>query len=205
MNQVVDTIFQILIVIFSVVVHEVSHGAMAYALGDNTAKDAGRLTLNPIPHIDMVGSILMPILIGFGWAKPVPYNPYNLKDQKWGPFLVGIAGPASNILVAIVFGLVLRFSEFLTILGPAILSAIFPIVIINLGLAVFNLIPVPPLDGSKILYLFWPKDRIDLYAKFEQYGFFILLILILLFRNALSNIIFPIIGFFFRLITGSTF
>ncbi len=205
MNQVFDIIFQVLIVIFSVVVHEVSHGAMAYALGDNTAKDAGRLTLNPLPHIDPIGSILMPILIGFGWAKPVPYNPYNLRNQKWGPFLVGIAGPASNILIAVFFGLILRISGPLSFLGQAFFGALLPIVAINLGLAIFNLIPVPPLDGSKVLYLVWPRDRIDLYAMFERYGFFILIIFIFLFPSVLQNIIFPIVNFLFRLITGMNF
>ena len=105
MNQAVEFIFQILILIFSVVIHEISHGAVAYAMGDNTAKEEGRLTLNPLKHLDPFGSVILPTityLLGgfiFGWARPVPYNPYNLRNQKYGPGLVGAAGPLSNIIV----------------------------------------------------------------------------------------------------------
>ena len=115
MPDLIFSLFQIAIIIFSIVIHEVSHGVMAYWLGDPTAKYAGRLTLNPIPHIDPVGSILVRLVLWltnshilFGWAKPVPYNPYNLRDQRYGPALVGLAGPGSNLLVAIFLGLIMR-------------------------------------------------------------------------------------------------
>src|SRR3989338_3913358 len=182
MNQVIDSVFRILILLFSIIVHEVSHGATAYALGDDTAKNEGRLTLNPLPHIDPVGTILLPLFIGFGWAKPVPYNPYNLKNQRWGSLLVGAAGPLSNILVATVFGLFVRFRN----LGPLMLldNSFFVIaqgiVILNLGLAFFNLVPIPPLDGSKVLFAFLPRTSIDFEIFLERYGMIVLLFIIIL-------------------------
>src|SRR3989344_7041585 len=123
MNQAVEAIFQILILIFSVVIHEVSHGTVAYALGDSAAKDEGRLTLNPFKHLDPFGSVVLPLItyfaggFVFGWARPVPYNPMNLRNKKWlglrPEALVGIAGPASNLVIALIFGLLLRFSSVL--------------------------------------------------------------------------------------------
>lgn len=201
MNQVLQFIFQIAVLIFSVIIHEVSHGAVAYALGDSTAKDAGRLTLNPIPHIDFVGSILLPAFIGFGWAKPVPYNPYNLKSQKWGPLLVGLAGPASNILIALFFGLSLRFFGVFSS-NIVFFVTILSIVKLNLGLAVFNLIPIPPLDGSKLLFAILPYGWIRVQEFLERYGFFVLLILIFLVPGFLSGIIFPIVNVLISFITG---
>ena len=151
-----EFIFQIAILLFSVVVHEVSHGAVAYALGDPTAKNEGRLTLNPLSHLDFFGSIVLPIILYmtsgfiFGWAKPVPYNPYNLKNQKYGPAMVGIAGPLSNLIIAVVFGFLVRFSYALN-LPQAFFEIALYIVFLNLILTVFNLVPIPPLDGSNIL------------------------------------------------------
>jgi len=205
MNQVLDIIFQILILIFSVVIHEVSHGAVAYAMGDSTAKDEGRLTLNPISHLDPFGSIILPLItyLGggfiFGWAKPVPYNPLYLRNQKYGPALVGAAGPLSNVIVATVFGLLIRFSETLS-LPPQFLQISVSIAVLNLILAVFNLIPIPPLDGSKVLFALLPSGETSmrLQAFFEQYGFILLLVFIFF----LSGLILPIAGFLFRLITG---
>ena len=199
-----EFIFQIAVLLFSVVIHEVSHGAVAYALGDPTAKNEGRLTLNPISHLDFFGSIFLPIIMYmtagfiFGWAKPVPYNPYNLKNQKYGPALVGIAGPLSNLIVAIAFGLLIRFSYALS-LPQAFLEIAFFIAFLNLILAVFNLVPIPPLDGSKILFALLPARSIEFQAALERYGIFILLIFIFF----LSGIIMPIVTFLLRLITGS--
>ena len=184
MNQVIDSVFRILILLFSIIVHEVSHGATAYALGDDTAKNEGRLTLNPLPHIDPVGTILLPLFIGFGWAKPVPYNPYNLRNQKWGPFLVGIAGPASNIIIAVIFGLLFRFSDIFS-LPEKFLTIIASITILNLGLALFNLIPIPPLDGSKIFSLLLPEKEANTYMSLGSVGFMILFFLLM----------FPVAGF----------
>ncbi len=205
MNQGLEFIFQILILIFSVVIHEVSHGLAALYLGDNTAKDEGRLTLNPINHLDPFGSILLPIITYlsggfiFGWAKPVPYNPYNLRNQKWGPGVVGAAGPISNIIIAIVFGMIIRFSGYLSFLpGPFFQIALY-ITFLNIVLAVFNLVPIPPLDGSKVLFALFPKISFKAQAFMERYG----IILLLVFIFFLSGIVLPIASFIFRLITGT--
>ena len=198
-----DFIFQIVILIFSVVIHEVSHGAVAFALGDPTAKNEGRLTLNPISHLDFFGSILLPVITFissgfiFGWARPVPYNPYNLKNQKYGPAMVGAAGPLSNFLIALVFGFLMRFSDVLN-LPATFLEIAFFIAFLNLILAVFNLVPIPPLDGSKVLFALLPARSIELQATLERYGIFILLVFIFFFSGA----ILPIVQFFLRLITG---
>ncbi len=207
-NQAVLILFQFLILIFSIVIHEVSHGAVAYALGDPTAKNAGRLTLNPISHVDFVGSILMPIITAgrFGWAKPVPYNPYNLKNQKWGPLVVGVAGPASNILVAVFFGLLMRFGTAWPALSSSPLFFISAmIVVLNLQLAFFNLIPIPPLDGSKVFLAIIPYSWRGAAYFLERYGLFILLILVFIFPSVLLNIVIPIVAFLFRLLTGAVF
>lgn len=147
----------IIIVVFSIILHEVAHGFMADALGDPTARYAGRLTLNPLPHIDPVGSVIIPGLLALthspfliGWAKPVPYNPYNLRNQRWGEALVAIAGPLTNIVLAILLGLLIRFAGAIA-LPQGILAAVAYGCILNIVLALYNLIPLPPLDGSKIL------------------------------------------------------
>ena len=194
-------VFNLAVLIFSIVIHEVSHGLAAYKLGDTTAKQAGRLSLNPIKHLEFTGSFLVPLisyLFGgfvFGWAKPVPYNPYNLKDQKWGPAIVALAGPSSNFMVALVFGLSLRFSEtfpFSAGLGISLISYI------NLMLGVFNLMPVPPLDGSKILAPFLPYKYENWLLNLERYGFFLVFVFIMFLFPVIAKIIPPL----FRLITG---
>jgi len=200
------TIFQIIILIFSIVIHEVSHGAMAYWLGDSTAKYAGRLTLNPIPHIDPVGSILVPLVMSlsgtgiiFGWAKPVPYNPYNLRDQRYGPALVGAAGPASNLILAIAFGLLIRAMNAYNFGSPELGMFFGIIVFYNVLLAIFNLVPIPPLDGSKILFYLLPDSAYRVKMFLEQNGFMLLLIFILFFSSLIS----PVIEWVFRLIVGA--
>src|SRR3989338_4785567 len=173
-------LFYLAILIISVVIHEVSHGAVAYMLGDPTAKLAGRLTLNPIPHIDPFGSLLLPFLLIvaglpiFGWEKSVPYNPYNLKNQKWGSALVGAAGPLANLAIAVSFGTLLRFLPLgdNPALGPAA-TIITMIVYLNITLGIFNLLPIPPLDGSKVLFAL-PMVPTAVKAILSQYGFFIL-------------------------------
>jgi len=198
-------ILQLIILLISVVIHEVSHGMIAFRLGDPTAKYAGRLTLNPIKHLDLWGSVLIPlflILIGspflFGYAKPVPYNPQNLKNKKWGPAMVAAAGPASNLIIALGFGLVLRFIP----LAASPFGEIFSyIVFLNLLLAVFNLVPIPPLDGSKVVAALFPY-RIQLaIERAERYG----LILVLFFIFFLFAYLVPIILFLFRLIAGNSY
>ena len=210
MENATQFIFQIAILIFSVVIHEVSHGYAALMLGDHTAEREGRLTLNPIKHIDPFGSIILPAMAYFfggfifGWAKPVPYNPYNLRNQKWGPAIVGAAGPAANILLAVFFGLAVRFLPGMAAGATGEFAANFigiaaSITLLNLVLALFNLVPIPPLDGSKVLFAVLPHRWLWVQNILEQYGFFILLLFIFSFYSFLS----PVIMFFFRAITGS--
>jgi Zn-dependent protease len=162
----------------AIVIHEVSHGWAAYALGDTTAKDKGRLSLNPIRHIDPWGTILLPLLMvailgfGFGYAKPVPVNPYRFKDYRRGMFLTGIAGPASNLVLAMLSGLLFRLVGGGGMLG----LALFYFALMNLVLMFFNLIPLPPLDGSRVLPLFLSDRAMETYHSIERYGFLIILV-----------------------------
>ncbi|KKT28419.1 MAG: hypothetical protein UW43_C0003G0023 [Candidatus Yanofskybacteria bacterium GW2011_GWA1_44_21] len=197
-------IFKIVVFILSVVIHEVSHGVMANSLGDSTAKDLGRITLNPFKHIDIFGSVILPLMllltnVGFifGYAKPVPYNPANLRDKKYGPAKVAFAGPASNIILAIVFGILLRFMPDI-FASPLIPQLFLYIVWINLALAIFNLFPIPPLDGHWLLMAILP-DRLQA-VKIFLYRYSIVLFLALLFfiGPILSAIVFSLMS----LLTG---
>ncbi|MFA4942732.1 MAG: site-2 protease family protein [Patescibacteria group bacterium] len=195
-------LFQIIVLVFSAIIHEYMHGFAAERGGDNTAKAMGRLTLNPIPHIDLFGSIILPLLmivsgtgIVFGWAKPVPFNPYNLRDQKYGPAKVALAGPLGNFILAVMFSLVLRFMPGL---DSTLASFLGVIVYINLMLMVFNLLPIPPLDGSKILAAFLPAKIQLKFLELERYG----LLLVLFFVLFASNVITPVIAGLFWLLTG---
>ncbi len=196
-------IFSLAVLVMSVVIHEVSHGWMAYVLGDPTAKMAGRLTLNPIPHLDPVGSIIVPLVLSllpggivFGWAKPVPYNPYNLKVKN-GPAYVAIAGPASNFTIAIIFGLFIRTGLGVSILGVQALPILSTIVLINIMLGLFNLIPIPPLDGSTILLSFFP-----IHSKFVEIFHRYQLVLILAVIFGFGFIIDKVLITIFSLLTG---
>ena len=211
LNQGVIFIFSLLVLLFSAILHEVSHGFSAKLQGDNTAEIAGRLTLNPLPHLDIFGSIILPLILALpalfgapviiiGWAKPVPFNPNNLKNKKWGPALVALAGPLTNVLVAVIFGVLLRFSYFFPGLPASFGVFLMIIVWINLLLAIFNLVPIPPLDGSKLLFSVFPRSWRDFEIWLEQYGFVILLIFIFFGFNFLL----PIILFLFRLIAGQS-
>lgn len=201
-------VIQIIILLMSVVIHEVSHGAMANYLGDPTAKYAGRLSLNPIKHLDPWGSLLIPLFlliihspVLFGWAKPVPVNFYNLRNQKWGPAMVAGAGPGSNLFIALIFGLTLRFAPLGASVYTQSLVQIFAyIVVLNLLLAIFNLVPIPPLDGSKILFTFLPSKYQYVAANMERYG----MILLLFFIFFLFRFILPIVFWLFKLIVGSS-
>lgn len=200
----VDFVFQIAILIMSVVIHEVSHGYAASFLDDQTARYQGRLTLNPVKHLDFVGSFLVPAIsyfLGgfiFGWAKPVPYNPYNLRPGRWSEATVAAAGPASNVVLALIFGMLLRVGTTEGWASPAFVQITAAIVFINIFLAIFNLVPIPPLDGSKLLFAFFPDKLFQIRGFFERYG----LILVLFFIFFLWQFIFPVIVLLFRLITG---
>lgn len=203
------TIFSLIILLFSVIIHELSHGYVAQALGDPTAKYAGRLTLNPVSHLDLFGSVLLPILLLvltagqgpiFGWAKPVPINPYNFRDQRWGSFKVAIAGPISNFTLALFFGLLLRLASQSLIAANGGMLIIFVFIVqINIILAIFNLIPIPPLDGHWIFFQFIPNSLAPLKMFLQQYGMFILIFLI--FSGGLGWM-YVIVQYLFRVITG---
>jgi Zn-dependent protease len=198
-------IFQIAILIMSVVAHELAHGYAAQAQGDPTARLAGRLTLNPIKHLDPIGSVFVPLILAilpgniiFGWAKPVPYNPYNLRNQRWGEAFVAAAGPLTNILIAVIFGLVIRFSYAIPAIPDSFLILSALVVLINLVLAIFNLVPIPPLDGSKILFSILPYRYHNIRFMLEQYG----LILVFFFIFFLWRLIFPLVLYAYMFITG---
>ena len=196
MNTNILYIFIILvIVLFSVILHELSHGLVAYALGDKTAKYAGRLTLNPLKHIDPYMSILVPVVLYilrapvFGGAKPVPVNYYNLKWREWGMALVAVSGPLTNFLLAFITFLIGHFTGLLYGIGGELLSFIFSeMIFVNLGFMLFNLIPIPPLDGSRVLYAFSPDFFRNFLSNIERYGVIIIYVLILLFGEVFSGL-----------------
>jgi Zn-dependent protease len=201
----------IVIIIFSIILHEVAHGYVANWLGDPTAKYAGRLTLNPLPHIDPVGSVLIPGILALtgasfliGWARPVPVNPYNLRWGKWGEALTAFAGPATNIVIALLAALLIRFG--VVGLDSAVVSIIVLVIASNLSLAILNLIPIPPLDGSKVVAALLPYQLERQYRALENLTyalgpFGLILILIIVF-NFLSPTIGTLVRYFFTLLTG---
>ena len=207
--QTVDIVFQLIILFFSAIVHEVAHGYAALFQGDTTAKYENRLTLNPIRHIDPFGSIILPLLmfvsttaipgaphIIFGWAKPVPFNPYNLRNRKWGEAIVAAAGPGVNIVIAVLFGLTMRFGS--AFLSAPVISIMGLIVFYNILLAIFNLVPIPPLDGSKILFAFLPAGAAGIRRVMERYSIFF----VLFFIFVIWSYVFPVIAVVFAWITG---
>jgi len=181
----IEAIVIIVALILSIVLHEVAHGYAANWLGDPTARLSGRLTANPLVHIDILGSIIVPGLLFlshagflFGWAKPVPYNPYNLSNQRWGEAIVSAAGPATNLLLAIIFALIIRAGDIINLSDSALQLAGY-IVFINILLACFNLIPVPPLDGSKILLGLLPPTKVMPYLRIIRHAPKVFLVLLL--------------------------
>ncbi len=211
-----EAILSIPALMVAVILHEVAHGWVAYRWGDPTAKLAGRLTLNPIPHIDPIGTILLPamfIILGspiiFGWAKPVPINPMNFRDLRKGTFFTSIAGVVMNLSLAVIFGALYRIIYNLSdVVDPFVAqSVMYPLlvfcaksVLINLILAIFNIIPIPPLDGSKALMSFLSFKYWEIFYRYEVYGFFV--ITILLFTGVLGRIIYPPLVFLYHLILG---
>jgi Zn-dependent protease len=206
------SIFTIIILIASVIMHEVAHGYAAFMLGDPTAKDKGRLTLNPLAHIDLYGSIVVPLFLVFtntgllfGWAKPVPYNPYNLRNQRWGEAIVGIAGVGTNIALALLFAIITRVAYAKGFVLFATLASM--VVLVNLSLGLFNLIPVPPLDGYTVLRGALPNKASLAFREFEQrmYGnsFFLRLIVLFILVYFLSVPFYSLIEWLFRLLVGA--
>ncbi len=197
----------IIVLILSIVIHEMAHGHAANWLGDPTARLQGRLSPNPLVHIDPLGSVIIPALlffsgvgILFGWAKPVPYNPYNLRNQKWGEAIVAAAGPAVNILLALIFSLIIRSSEVLN-LSSSFTELCWYIVSMNVLLAFFNMIPFPPLDGSKILMALLPYGPQMQYRNFvrmaEQYGMIFLFLFLFVFYQFIAT---PFSGFIYKIV-----
>lgn len=225
-NSVILIGFYILILIYSIIIHEVSHGFVALWLGDATAKYSGRLNFNPINHIDIWGSIIVPLAMlvttgfAFGWAKPVPYNPYNLRNQKWGPAMVAFGGPASNIVIALISSVLAKLIMIPVAVKIAIITGIktaswtqisaavsgsfgsifFALLMIiifwNVLLAFFNLIPFPPLDGSKLLFSVISL-RSEVIAMLEQYGFIFLLLFIIIFSGPLGYFLNAMLNLFY--------
>lgn len=206
------TALALVVLILSVIAHEVAHGYAANSLGDPTARLAGRLTLNPLPHIDLMGSIVIPALlvfgnspILFGWAKPVPYNPYNLRNQRWGETLVAIAGSATNLSLAVIFGLLVRFGSTVGLDATA-LSLAANIAFINLFLGLFNLIPFPPLDGFAALRSALPWHLSGALRRFEYQirsaGPVSLLLFLLFFSYVFADPFFALVLRLFSLIAG---
>ena len=169
----------IMAIIVGISIHEFSHAWAGTLAGDNTAKMMGRLTLNPLAHLDPLGTIML-LFVGFGWGKPVPFNPYNLKNKRWGPAFISIAGPLSNFVAIIGFGLAIKFLLIFNVVAPEnlLIQFFFLIIIVNIVLMVFNLLPIPPLDGSKVLFAVLPDKYYDFKLKLQQNGPWIILGLI---------------------------
>ena len=198
-------VIQLAALAFSIILHEVAHGYAAYRLGDPTAKYSNRLTLNPLAHVDPIGSVVLPLIllvthspVLFGWAKPVPFNPYYFRNPKKGIMIVGAAGPLTNFALALASGLLFQ-------IVPVPLDVIRWFLayfcVTNVILGVFNLIPIPPLDGSRVLYGLLPERWLQAYMRVEQYGFIILFVL--LWGGALNWVIYPIAGLLLRLFLGN--
>ena len=189
----------------SVVLHELAHGYAALYFGDKTAKYAGRLTLNPLKHLDPFGSVILPFLLVLtnapfliGWARPVPYNPENLTNKKLGTLWVASAGILTNLSIALFFGLIIRFVGSTGLISVEFISLLSIIVLVNIVLAIFNLIPIPPLDGSKILFSLLGRNSIKIERFMERYSLFLLIFFIMFLWGNVSPLIYTI----FSLITG---
>jgi Zn-dependent protease len=204
------TVFEFVVLIFSAVLHEVAHGLEADRLGDDTARRAGRLTLNPLKHMDFFGSFLMPLFLlwttngsfFFAYAKPVPYDPRNLKDPRVGSAKIALAGPVTNFILAAVFGIAVRAFSYFPV-SNLFLELLALVAYLNIMLGVFNCIPIPPLDGSRVLFAVLPQTRTTFHvaAFLERYGMFV----ILAFVFFGFQLILPLINFIFTLFAGQPF
>lgn len=207
--DIVTILVLIAVLIFSVMIHEIAHGLAALWQGDWTAQQADRLTLNPIKHLDPWGSFIVPFFliisgigVVFGWAKPVPYNPYNLRDQKYGPAMVAAAGPLSNLLIALLAGVLFRLFLVMGFSSSAFIFFVLALFIqINILLMIFNLLPIPPLDGSKLLFTFLPISE-HTKQLLDQYGFIFLLFFLFLFSWVIGFFLTAIMRFFSDFIVG---
>jgi len=205
------TVFLVVSLVFSIILHEVAHGYAAYRLGDPTAAYSNRLTLNPIAHIDLFGSILLPLILVLthspvllGWAKPVPINPYNFRNYKRGVMITAAAGPVTNFSLALIGGILFHVvALFATPLAMVACKFLIYFCLTNVTLAVFNLIPVPPLDGSRVLYGLLPGRWAEEYLSVERYGMFILFGLLWL--GVLDWVLYPISRFIMSLLLGGSF
>lgn len=205
--QGIDIVFYIVVLIMSVVIHEISHGYAAEYFGDKTARYAGRLTLNPLKHLDLFGSILLPLLLILtkanfliGWAKPVPYNPNNLTNRRLGTLVIAIAGILANLAIAIIFSIVIRVAVYYGVTYEPLYAIAGMITFLNLLLAFFNLMPFPPLDGSKILFSLLPPRFLYLEAALERYAIFIFIIFIFFIWEYISPVVFEV----FELLVGNS-
>ncbi|MBP7018007.1 site-2 protease family protein [Candidatus Saccharibacteria bacterium] len=207
MSLIIYIIVTIVIVLLSVTLHEAMHAYASYWLGDDTAFHSGRLTLNPIAHLDPFLSFLLPLglaILGlpiFGGAKPVPFNPFRLKYGDWGPAIVAVAGPLTNLVLAIVSGVWLRF---INIPNDTVLFTLQLFVQVNLGFFVFNMLPIPPLDGSRVLYALSPESVRRVIEGIERNSVLLVFMVVILFRSQLSLLIVGVMSPLFKLITGDS-
>ena len=191
--NILGVVVVLCVIVFSMMLHELAHGGMAYLLGDETAKEDGRLTLNPLKHLDPFMSVILPLIsyllggVVFGGAKPVPVNPHRLKGREWGMAAVAIVGPLTNFVLAFVSFLILELTSVNTGSGLAY-TILIEMVFVNLGFGVFNLIPIPPLDGSRVLYVLMPDGVREFMDKMEKFGIYIIYILILVGGGVFSSV-----------------
>lgn len=193
LNSVSDFLISLLAILFAISIHEFGHAFVAHLNGDDTAKDAGRMTINPVSHIDPFGMVMM-FLVHFGWAKPVPVNPYNFKNEKIGNITVSFAGIFFNLISAIVFALINKYVAIVSINAVT-----YSLVMYNIGFAAFNILPIPPLDGWNIIATFLPRETV--YKIYEYSKYTTILFIILIMTNALIYILNPIYVFLYRIVT----
>lgn len=188
----INLLILIPVLLFCMMMHELAHGFIAYKLGDPTAKRAGRLSFNPLKHLDPLGTAMFVITylfsgFVFGWAKPVPVQPYYFKNRQRGMALVGLAGPVTNLILAVVFALILNWAH------PSVENRLFEFLFlafqVNVVLGIFNLVPIPPLDGSRVLGAFLPRNAYEKWLQVDRYGFLLVIVLIVIFQNQFFRMI----------------